>query len=542
MRSGFIANRFIDFNLKSDFLIFSGIDSNFDQSLEQSFKKEEIEILSAISTHPDGTVVYFSSCKVGQSAFESDSLISNIYRIEKLIASKASKYMIFRLPEVVSLPLLNDGVIKHYLDLIKNKVPFELEINSKFNFIDIDDVHEIVNCILRQRRFINTTINVASSELVGVADLIKYLERLLETSASFTSLAEGKSEPIDISTTSDIIKELKIDFSGEYLYRSLSKYISFQKKLMSVIVPTYNEEHGIEEFYRRTKAVLELLEPRFEHEIIFVNDFSKDNTLKKLHELAMKDNAVKIINFSRNFGNQIGITAGVDYSKGDLAVIIDDDLQDPPEIILSFLAKWHQGFKVVYGVRPKRHGVGPLFKLAAKIYYRIIGSLSDTKIPNDTGDFRLIDRMVINSLKTMREENRYYRGLVAWVGFSQCGVEYERDQRYAGVSTFSFKKYVNFALNGLTSFTEKPLYFSSLAGVIITSVSFCLAVILIISKILDPTFSIRGWTSIIVIILFFGGIQLLSIGVVGIYISKIYREVKQRPLYIVESTKNIEVD
>lgn len=194
----------------------------------------------------------------------------------------------------------------------------------------------------------------------------------------------------------------------------------------------------------------------------------------------------------------------------------------------------------MYGVRPRRQGVNPFFKITAKCYYRVLSFLSDVKIPQDAGDFRLIDRKVIETLKGMKEENRYYRGLVSWVGFSQIGVEYERDKRYAGVSTFSLKKYINFALNGLTSFTEKPLYFSSLSGIFITTVSFIFAVYLITIKITDPTHTIQGWTSLAVIVLFFGGIQLLSVGVLGVYISKIYREVKGRPLYIVESTQNIE--
>jgi len=340
-----------------------------------------------------------------------------------------------------------------------------------------------------------------------------------------------------------ILRDLNIDFGEGYIRASLSKYFGhliYQPKLLSVIVPTYNEEHGIEEFYRRTKNVLVRLAPRFEHEIIFVNDYSTDNTFQKLKLLSQTDPAVKILNFSKNFGNQVGITAGIDFSRGDLAVVIDDDLQDPPEIIINFISKWAKGYKVVYGVRPKRRGVNPLFILIAKLYYRAIRTLSDTKIPNDTGDFRLIDRMVIDILKRMKEENRYYRGMVAWVGFPQIGVEYERDKRYAGVTSFSFMRYVKFAINGLTSFTEKPLYFSSLLGLSITFISFILILYLIISKIADPSLSIRGWTSTTVIIMFFGGVQLLSIGILGIYISKIYREVKGRPLYIVESTKNIE--
>ena len=311
-------------------------------------------------------------------------------------------------------------------------------------------------------------------------------------------------------------------------------------KLLSVIVPTYNEEQGIHEFYRRTKAVLDSLAPQFIYEIIFVNDFSTDQTLGKLKELALLDKQVKIIHFSRNFGNQIAITAGIDAARGDLAVIIDDDLQDPPELISAFINKWLAGYKVVYGVRPNRKGVNPLFKYAAKLYYRLIGNLSETKIPKDTGDFRLIDKAVMDVLRNMREESRYYRGMVSWVGFNQIGIEYERDPRYAGTSTFSPMKYFRFAINGLTSFTDRPLYFSSALGIMITLISFIFLFILVAKKIIDPSFSIPGWPSLITLVLFFGGIQLLSIGIVSIYISKIYREVKGRPLYIIEEMHNLD--
>lgn len=310
--------------------------------------------------------------------------------------------------------------------------------------------------------------------------------------------------------------------------------------LLSIIVPTYNEEHGINEFYRRTKAVLHGLAPKFSHEIIFINDFSTDKTYEKLKYLADSDPQVKLINFSRNFGNQIAITAGIDVAQGDIAVIIDDDLQDPPELIPSFIEKWETGYKVVYGVRPNRRGVNPLFKYAAKLYYRIISNLSETKIPKDTGDFRLIDKDVLDVLRNMREESRYYRGMVSWVGFKQIGIEYERDPRYAGISTFSPAKYFRFAVNGLTAFTDRPLYFSSILGVAITTISFLFLFLLVGKKIYDPSFSIPGWPSLIALVLFFGGVQLLSIGVVSIYISKIYREVKGRPLYIVEETQNLE--
>jgi dolichol-phosphate mannosyltransferase len=312
--------------------------------------------------------------------------------------------------------------------------------------------------------------------------------------------------------------------------------------LISIVVPTYNEEHGIYEFYRRTKAVLVGLEPRFNHEIIFVNDHSSDQTYSKLLELSKDDRSVKLINFSRNFGNQMGITAGLDYAQGNIAVIIDDDLQDPPELIPQFIAKWEEGFKVVYGVRPNRKSVNPIFKITTEVFYKLISRLSDTPIPEFTGDFRLLDRKVIDTLKEMREENRYYRGMVSWVGFKQIGINYERDKRYAGSSTFSFGKYLNFAISGLTSFTDRPLYFSSLLGAIITFVSFLFLSALVIEKILNPNFSIPGWTSIVVMVLFFGGIQLLSIGVVSVYISKIYREIKKRPLYIIDETVNFDLD
>lgn len=310
--------------------------------------------------------------------------------------------------------------------------------------------------------------------------------------------------------------------------------------LLSVIVPTYNEEHGIEEFYRRIRLVLISISSEFRYELIFVNDHSTDNTLKKLVDLANLDPNTRVFSFSKNFGNQAGITAGIDYAKGDLAIIIDDDLQDPPELIPTFIDHWKKGYKVVYGVRPKRKGVNLGFRLIAKLFYRLLGKLSDTKIPADTGDFRLIDRQVMNQLKEMREESRYYRGMVSWVGFKQIGVEYERDPRYAGKSTFSPQKYFKFAINALTAFTDKPLYFSSVLGFLITTTSFILAIQIIITKLIDPSFSIPGWPSLVVVILFFGGIQLLSIGVVSIYISKIFRQVKGRPLYIIEETHNVD--
>ena len=542
--SGVIANRFIDYSLQSNYLIFAGSINDSAIQDENLIQEDEGAVRNALSAHPDITFIYFSSCSIVDPDARHTRYVQHKIRMEELIQGSARKYLILRLPQVLGLSDAKSSLVNYLVDAISNHKSFDLWQHAQKNLIDIDDVHQIVGEVLRRKISLNKIINVASTRQTSVLKLVYDIEAFFGVSANYLGVNKGTRYDLDVSEIEPIINELKINFGDGYVGASLRKYFSHlihQTKHLSIIVPTYNEEHGIDEFYRRAKSVLTMLSPRFEHEIIFVNDFSTDNTLQKLQMIAKSDPSVKLINFSRNFGNQIAITAGIDFSLGDIAVVIDDDLQDPPEIILNLIAAWDKGYKVVYGVRPNRQGVNPLFKLVAKIYYRVIGGLSDTKIPNDTGDFRLIDRVAIEALKKMKEENRYYRGMVAWVGFPQIGVVYERDKRFAGVSTFSFKKYVNFALNGLTSFTEKPLYFSSIAGLFITSISFVLALILIVSKIIDPSsVSIRGWTSLTVIILFFGGIQLLSTGILGVYISKIYREVKGRPLYIIESTKNIE--
>jgi dolichol-phosphate mannosyltransferase len=540
--SGVIASRFVDYSFQSKYLIFAGSVNDSAAQDMVVIQREEDAVKEALAKYADATFVYFSSCSVLDPDVSHTPYVQHKTCMEKLIQSTAKKFLIFRLPQVLALADAQSSLVSYLVDAILNQKSFEVWQNARKNLIDIDDVHEVVGEVLCRNNNLNQVVNVASAHQTPVLQLVHDIEGFLGRSANYVLVNKGTSYDLDISPIRKILTDLNIDFGEGYIKRSLNKYFGHlvgPPKCLSVIVPTYNEEHGIDEFYRRTKAVLMSLSPRFEHEIIFVNDYSTDNTFQKLKMLAQADPTVRLINFSRNFGNQIGITAGIDFSRGDIAVVIDDDLQDPPEIIKNFISKWDKGYKVVYGVRPKRRGGSPLFKLVAMLYYRVIGSLSDTKIPNDTGDFRLIDRVVIEALKQMKEESRYYRGMVAWVGFPQIGVKYERDRRYAGVSTFSFKKYVNFALNGLTSFTEKPLYFSSLAGMLITTISFVLAAALVVSKIMDPSLSIRGWTSLTVIILFFGGIQLLTIGILGVYISKIYREVKGRPLYIIESTENI---
>ena len=543
---GVIADRFAAYALQSNCVIFAGSIHNSRITDTSEIAREEDSIRAALAaTNSSTNFVYFSSCSIDDEAQVQSAYVEHKKRMEQLIQASASKWLILRLPQILALSDDKNSLANFLVTAITTGKHFELWQDTSRNFIDIDDVYSIANLLITEKTYTNCVINIASPISTSVSDFVDILEGYLGRNGNYELVSlGGGAYPLEISEIESIFGSLGIDFGPGYLLKAVDKYFRHLIKparLLSVIVPTYNQEHGIDEFYRRTKAVLMQLQPRFDHEIVFVNDFSSDNTYLKLKTLAELDSTVKIVNFARNFGNQIGITAGVEYCQGDIAVIIDDDLQDPPEIILDFLAKWSDGFKVVYGLRPKRHGVNSLFKFIAKLYSRTISALSsDTNIPKDTGDFRLIDKVVIDQLRLMKEENRYYRGMVAWVGFPQTGYIYERDRRYAGKSNFSFKKYVSFALNGLTSFTDKPLYFSSLFGFIITAVAFMLIVYLVVSKILNPEISIRGWTSMITLVMFFGGVQLFSIGILGVYISKIYREVKHRPLFIVSELVNVE--
>lgn len=305
------------------------------------------------------------------------------------------------------------------------------------------------------------------------------------------------------------------------------------KSLLSIIVPVYCEEQVIPEFYNRLKSTLITLEPKCRHEIIYVDDGSSDNSLKILMNISQKDECVKVISLSRNFGHQIAITAGLDAAEGDAAVIMDGDLQDPPELIPEMLVKWEEGYKVVYGVRKKRKGETVVKLLTAKVFYRFLKKLSRVDMPFDTGDFRLIDRTVIDALRSIREEDRYIRGLISWIGFPHYGLKYERDVRYAGETKYSMRKMAKFAWDAITGFSDKPLYLSSLLGIIITIVSFLLIIWILISKLINPEATVTGWTSLIVLILFLGGIQLFALGIIGQYIGRIYRGIKHRPLYII---------
>jgi glycosyltransferase involved in cell wall biosynthesis len=307
---------------------------------------------------------------------------------------------------------------------------------------------------------------------------------------------------------------------------------------ISVVVPIYNEEGNIPQIYERLTKVLK--EICSSYEIIFVNDFSKDNSLSIIKDLSKKDNSVQYISFSRNFGHQVAVSAGLDYSKGDAVAIIDGDLQDPPELIKEMYAKYKEGYKVVYAKRSARKGVNIFKKAAYKLFYRILDKLTEVKIPLDTGDFRLIDRVIINHLKQMPERNKFLRGQIAWIGYKQTCVEYVRDPRFSGKTGYSFSKLMKLAIDGITGFSSRPLKFASNMGIVVSVFSFCIIVYALISHYLLHTPPLRGWTSVIISVSFIGGVQLITIGIIGEYISRINNDVRKRPLYIVEESSEEE--
>lgn len=298
--------------------------------------------------------------------------------------------------------------------------------------------------------------------------------------------------------------------------------------LLSVIIPVYNEAEIVAETYR----VLEDELKDIEHELIFVNDGSKDRTREIVESLLPSNPNNKIINFSRNFGHQAAFSAGLDHCIGDAVVIIDGDLQDPPSLIHEMLEKWREGYQVVYAQRNKRKGETIFKRFTAFAFYRLIGKLTNIDIPPDTGDFRLMDRCVVNQLKNLPERSRFLRGLVCWVGFKKIGVKYDRAERTAGTSKYPLKKMVRLAFDGITGFSSAPLKLSFYLGLFAAIVSFGVFVWSILEKILSPATTVPGWASLMTAIVFFAGVQLISIGILGEYIGRIYDEVKQRPLYI----------
>lgn len=304
----------------------------------------------------------------------------------------------------------------------------------------------------------------------------------------------------------------------------------------SIIIPVFNEEANIGMLYRRMAGVLEVLSPSFE--LIFVNDGSRDNTLALVKELAQSDKRVRFINLSRNFGHQIAVSAGLDACKGNRVVIIDADLQDPPELILEMDARMNDGFQVVYARRRKRKGESVVKLWTARIFYRILANIASIDIPLDTGDFRIMDRKVVDVLKSMPEQNKFLRGQISWIGFKQTFVEYDRSERQGGQTGYTYAKMFRFALDGITSFSDAPLRLASWMGFVVSGVAFIALVYALYGKFILHE-SEPGWASVIVSILFLGGIQLISLGFIGEYLSRISSNVKHRPLYVVAES-NVE--
>lgn len=298
----------------------------------------------------------------------------------------------------------------------------------------------------------------------------------------------------------------------------------------SIVVPVYNEELVIGETYKRLKKVMDSTEETYE--IIFVNDGSKDGTVEIAKTICNMDRNIKLLSFSRNFGHQLAISAGMDYSSGNAVVVIDADLQDPPEVILEMIKKWKEGYDVVYGQRAKREGETFFKKFTAKAFYRTLKSMTDIDIPVDTGDFRLIDRKVCNKLKELPEHNRYVRGLVSWIGFKQTGVQFVRHERFAGETKYPLKKMLKFAADGIVSFSYKPLKFPLYIGGAISTISFLYFVIDLLKDVILKT-HISGLNLAISMLFFLIGGVFIMLGIMGEYISRMGDEAKSRPLYII---------
>ena len=308
-------------------------------------------------------------------------------------------------------------------------------------------------------------------------------------------------------------------------------------KLLSVIIPCYNEALVVRETYKRLQSIFS--NQTYRVEFIFLNNRSEDNTLEILKELAHEDPNVKVINMSRNFGHQGSVTCGINNCNGDVAAVIDADLQDPPEAILEMLQLMEkEQANVVYGVRKVRKGEN-WFKLAtAKWFYRLLNKMSDTKFPVDTGDFRIMDRKVINAFNGFKEKNKYVRGLISWMGFIQVPFYYERQERFAGETKYPLKDMLKFAAIGMFYFSKKPLKIASLTGFLAVLVGIFYALFVLFSKIFSHGVVVSGWTSTIILIVFFGGVQLLTIGVLGQYIGNLFDEAKNRPEYIIDEKIN----
>jgi len=303
------------------------------------------------------------------------------------------------------------------------------------------------------------------------------------------------------------------------------------KPIYSIIAPIYNETGNIQELYRRLREVLDSTGEDWE--LILIDDGSTDNSANLIRQYADQDSRIRPVIFARNFGHQIAVTAGLDYSRGDAVVIIDSDLQDPPEVILDLISKWKEGYQVAYAVRAEREGESWFKLFTASLFYRLISNITDVKIPLDAGDFRLLDRQVVNVLNQMREKHRFLRGMSSWVGFRQTGVPYRRAARQVGETKYPFRKMFRLAINAVTSFSYFPLQLATYIGFIAAGLSILAIPVVIAIRLWGTETPLLGQTTTLIAVLFLGGVQLISLGILGEYIGRLYDEAKGRPLYIV---------
>jgi polyisoprenyl-phosphate glycosyltransferase len=306
----------------------------------------------------------------------------------------------------------------------------------------------------------------------------------------------------------------------------------------SLIIPIYNEEETIPELYRRVRAIMDNLEDSVE--LILVNDGSRDRSLKLMRELHEVDPRVCYLSFARNFGHQAAVTAGLNFCRGEVIVVLDADLQDPPELIPSMIDRWRDGYQVVYAQRTKRKKEGWFKRSTAYVFYRLLKRLADVDIPADTGDFCLMDRQVVDLLNSMPERNRYIRGLRAWIGFRQTAVKFERDPRFAGEVKYTFKKSLSLALNSLISFSKVPLRLSTYLGLFSALIALFMAFLVLYWRLQQPYSPVTGLATILIAVFFLGSVQLISIGILGEYIGRIYEEVKGRPAYTIAEVAGLE--
>ncbi len=304
------------------------------------------------------------------------------------------------------------------------------------------------------------------------------------------------------------------------------------KKLVTILVPAYNEQEVIELLYERLQKIM-TEQSNYDFEILFVNDGSKDNTLKLIQDLRSKDKRICYVNLSRNFGKETAMIAGLDYAKGDCVVIIDADLQDPPELIPEMLKFWEQGYDDVYAKRKSRKGETFMKKFTSKMYYRTLQSVTNIEIQKDTGDFRLLDRRCVEALKSIRESQRYTKGLFSFIGYNKKEILYDRDPRAAGQTKWNYGKLINLSIDGLTSFTTAPLRWAAIMGILVSFAGF-IYMIAIIIKTLFYGVDVPGYSSTMVVILFLGGIQLIFLGIIGEYLGRTFNETKYRPLYFID--------